>query len=286
MADPVITPDPLPSSPYIPSGHEARLYLHGVACQNPGYQLVARTTPDIWAAPLQDYGVPLPRKHLSPLGEHSLSARLWEESVAPALREYLFKESVLYSSLLPVCIRPGPSYPVIMVAVMPDSFSHVDGLKHAIHCQSILTGHNIHDIYIIIYESVYRPQASLMKPRPALDPVAIVTEPFTTSLGIPISTLPDATRESTGSLFIVNSRAKGPKKVVYMLTTRHRFFPSTNNGHYVYTLKTSGRLKSTRHSVPERFAFLNRTKLSRLARNDCWAIREDSLIWRTNCVRV
>jgi hypothetical protein len=131
------------------------------------------------------------------------------------------------------------------VAVMPDSLSHVDGLKHAIHCQSILTGHNIHDVYIIIYESVYRPQASLMKPRPALDPVAIVTEPFTTSLGIPISTLPDATRESTGSLFLVNSRAKGPKKVVYMLTTRHGFFPSTDNGHYVY----SGTVKDKRKVV-------------------------------------
>jgi hypothetical protein len=51
-------------------------------------------------------------------------------------------------------------------------------------------------------------------------------------------------------------------------------------------LETSGRLKFTRHSVPERFAFSNRTKSPRLARNGCWHIREDSLIWRTNCVRV
>jgi hypothetical protein len=234
MADPLITPDPLPSSPYIPSEHEARLYLHGVACQNPGYQLVARTTPDIWAAPLQDYGVPLPRKHLSPFGKQKLSFQLWEESVAPALGEYLFKESVLYSSLLPVCIGPGPSYPVIMVAVMPDSLSRVDGLKHALHCQLILTRNGIQDMYIIIYESVYHFQASLMQPCVALDPVADIADPFSTSLGVPISILPHATHEGTGSLFLVDSSAKGPEKVAYMLVPRHVVFTAANNANYVY----------------------------------------------------
>jgi hypothetical protein len=164
--------------------------------------------------------------------------------MVPAMDVYLVQQKVLHSQLLlaliepssiePSSIEPAPSYAVIMVTVMPDSLSCVEGLKHALHCQLILTRNGIQDMYIIIYESVYHFQASLMKPCVALDPVADIAVPFSISLGVPISILLHATHEGTGSLFLVDSSAKGPEKVVYMLVPRHVVFTAANNANYVY----------------------------------------------------
>lgn len=149
---------------------------------------MARSSTHLWVVPkhLEAYFTP---KELSPLGSHDLQA-VWEDVVGPAMISYLDTNRVRWSSLDPVRLGyvDDLSPPaIIWVGVPPDSLTAEGGIKVVTHLRSILSSRGI-DMHVEIRESVVTRSAKLYKPVLTSNATAQVREPFSTSLGLPIST--------------------------------------------------------------------------------------------------
>ncbi|PIL35574.1 hypothetical protein GSI_02302 [Ganoderma sinense ZZ0214-1] len=116
--------------------------------------------------------------------------------------------------------KPSPPA-VIMIGVSPDSVSAKLGLQVGVQCRSILLGQQIEDVHVIVYESKYRLLASMYKPVITANPVAIVCEPFSTTLGIPICDAKTTSIEGTGGTFFPDITKPGK---LFLLTARHVLF--------------------------------------------------------------
>jgi len=226
-------PDQPTNAPYIPSQVEAKHYLYGLPSNSKGH-FIARSSTDIWMKPTGPEAFLNP-KELAPLGPHQLDTIVWEGTVGPAMDAYLLEKQVQCTLLHPLRIgfAGEPSSAVIMIGVNHGTLSHEDGIKHAIHCRSILTQNGIQDIHIILYESRFYHFASLYKPAITTNPVAIVREPFSTTLGIPICNTKTTYLEGTAGFFFINPAIPG---ILFLLTARHVLFhpDKDENKLYIY----------------------------------------------------
>ncbi|KAH9887288.1 hypothetical protein C8Q73DRAFT_657226, partial [Cubamyces lactineus] len=179
-------------------------------------------------------------KELTPLGPHRLDG-IWEDTVGPAMERYLVNRQVQFSIMHPLRLgMAGQSSPpaFIMIGVNPDSVSPEFGLELAIHCRFILLDHQIEDVHVIIYESQYRLLAKLYKPAITANPVAVVREPFSTTLGVPICNPETPNCEGTGGLFFIDPAKPGK---LFLLTARHVLFnPDTEENVFYRFCEDSG----------------------------------------------
>ena len=174
-------------------------------------------------------------KELTPLGVRQFNSEVWEGIVGPDLDQYLLGKQVQCTLLHPVRIgfagQDSPSA-VIMIGVNHGTLSAEVGIDIAATCRSILLQNSIDDMHIIIYESKYYRSASLHKPAITADPVAIVREPFSTTLGIPICNAATPNFEGTGGFFFVDTAKPG---ILYLLTARHVLFHPDKEENKLYT---------------------------------------------------
>jgi hypothetical protein len=169
---------------------------------------------------------------------------MWENDVCPAMIRYLDGKDVKYGSLLPLRIgyaNDMASPPaVIFISVLPGTLSRELGIVHAVHCRNILVEHGIEDMHVEIRESTVTRAASLFKPAISSNPAAHLIEPFSTSLGIPISLLKTPFVEGTGSFFFIDPSKPGQ---LFLVTARHVVInPNDHNNLYRFR-KGSGQPK-------------------------------------------
>ncbi len=229
-----IVPDPPTNAPYVPSEVEAKHYLYGLP-SNPKGLFIARSSPDVWMKPTGPEAY-LDPKELTPLGTHRLDSEVWEGIVGPAMDAYLSEKQVQWTLLLPVRIGLAgkPSSSVIMVGVNHGTLSAEVGIDIAADCRSILLDNGIDDMHIILYESKFYRSASLYKPTVTANPVAIVREPFSTTLGIPICNATTPNFEGTAGFFFTDTAKPG---ILYLLTARHVLFHPENDENKLYTFR-------------------------------------------------
>lgn len=149
---------------------------------------------------------------------------------------YLFEQQVQCTLLLPVRmgLAGGPSSAVIMVGVIHGTLSHKAGIEYALHCRSILLQNGIDDMHIIIYESEFHRSVSLYKPAATYNPAAVVHDPFSTTLGIPICNARTPNLEGTAGFFFIDTAKPG---ILYLLTARHVLFHPDNDENKLYTFR-------------------------------------------------
>ncbi|KAI0778749.1 hypothetical protein BD413DRAFT_490094 [Trametes elegans] len=207
-----VVPDPPTGAPYLPSPVETKYYLYGLPSEA---RMIARSSADVWMPPTGAEAYLKP-KELAILGAHSLNG-VWDDVVGPAMEAYLADQQVQCSIMHPV--RLG------VVDQTPDTFPAfvMIGVDHD---PSILVGHEIEDVYVIVYESKYQFLAGLYKPAVISNPIAIVREPFSTTLGISICNAATPNFEGTGGFFFIDTAKPGK---LFLLTARHVLFHPTRN---------------------------------------------------------
>ena len=224
-------PDPLPSSPFIPSPDEAEYRYYGIPSRP---YFVARSSHDVWTMPtgMEAY---MPPKELHCVGQHSL-CDVWEGKVDIAMHSYLVRHNIPYTSLDPVRIGFDGSAPVIIwVGVKPGSLSAERGVEISIGLRAFLVEYGIEDVHIEIRESIVSCSAKLYKPTVSSNPTFQVREPFSTTLGITICAENTPNKQGTATLFF--TVCSKPHKL-FLLAAKHVLFPEDENEHYEY--KSSG----------------------------------------------
>ncbi|KAI0304089.1 hypothetical protein BC826DRAFT_903028 [Russula brevipes] len=204
------------NTPRPPSPVEAQYYFYGIYSKP---RLVARSSTDAWIVPRGPYEVLLP-KEAGPLGFHPLQD-IWEATVGPAMVGYLNTNGVKWTSLDPVRMgHTGDPCPpaIVWVGVLPGSLTAEIGVKVAIDCKGILDANGIHDVHIEIRESEIFRSAKMYKPVPTSNATVHVLEPFSTALGIPISTEDDPSIGGTGGFFVFDPCYPGK---IFLVTARH-----------------------------------------------------------------
>ena len=212
-------PAPPTNAPYIPSEVEAKHYLYGFPSKA---RFIARSSTDVWMKPTGPEAYLQP-KELTPLGAHRLNG-IWEDAIGPALDSYLLKMQVQCTFLHPlrIGIAGQPSPPAfILVGVNHGTLSHKLGIEVALHCRTILLQNDINDIHVIICESKFTHSVGMYKFAISANPTAKLREPFSTTLGIPISNANATNLEGTGGFFFVDTAKPG---ILYLLTARHILF--------------------------------------------------------------
>ncbi|KAF9073209.1 hypothetical protein BDP27DRAFT_1445130 [Rhodocollybia butyracea] len=160
----------------------------------------------------------LTRVELAPFSLKHALHEIWEETVGPTIDRYLRQMQVQCTILHPLQIGTAgqPTSPVIMVGVNPGTLSP-----------------RLASTLLFIAE------ASLSKvPAASADPTAIVREPFSTTLGLPICNAKTHYLEGTGSFFFLDSAKPG---ILYLLAPRHALFDTNKEENKPYQFReTSG----------------------------------------------
>jgi hypothetical protein len=220
------------TGPYVPSDVERKYYFYGLPTMSP---LVARSGSDVWMPPTGPEAY-LDPKELAPLGKHRLDA-VFDDIVGPAMVSYLQNKQVQCNSIHPLRIGfAGQASPpaVMLVGVDPDSLSPELGIEIALHCRSILLSNDIDDMHVEIRESKVTSAASLYKPAISANPAAVLREPFSTSLGIPISPAKTPWVEGTGAFIFIDNNRPG---IPLLLTARHVLFNPDEEKNELYVFR-------------------------------------------------
>ncbi|KAF8333698.1 hypothetical protein F5887DRAFT_993030 [Amanita rubescens] len=188
-----------PTAPTPPSSVEAMHFYYGLYSKP---RLIARSSTYLWIEPRGPEAYLRP-KELSPFGFGHPLEDCWEDKVGPQMISYLDDIGVKASSLDPVRIGyAGDSSPpaIIWVGVLPGTLAPEAGVNVAIQCKNILSSNGINDVDVELRESSVFRSARLYKPVPTSVGTVRVIEPFSTALGLPIST------EARPTLFLVTAR--------------------------------------------------------------------------------
>jgi hypothetical protein len=190
--------------------------------------LIARTGSTPWEAPtgLEAYLTP---KELTPLGFGHPLEKLWERTIGPGICSCLNDMGVKYSSLDPVRIGyagdPSP-LAVVWIGVLPGTLTSEDGVKVAVRCKNILSTNGIDNVHVELRESEVFHCAKLHKPVRTSSATVRVIEPFSTAVGLPISTEARPTVGGTGGFFI---SGRGYDGELFLVTARHVVMCSKSN---------------------------------------------------------
>ncbi|KAH8925345.1 hypothetical protein BT69DRAFT_1279791, partial [Atractiella rhizophila] len=87
-----------------------------------------------------------------------------------------------------------------------------------------------------LYESKYRFHAGLYKPAVTSNPIAIVREPFSTMLGIPVCNGNTSNFEGTGGFYFIDTAKPGK---LFLLTARHVLFHHDKEPNTLYRFHES-----------------------------------------------
>jgi len=224
--------DPISTNSFVVTEALSEVYYKGLPSYPP---LIATTKPAPFEHPIgpEVYGI---RKELRCLGDHQL-AKIWDSGVAPQLCSSLTRMGVNWSSLDAVRIAnvEEPSGPAIVwIGVEIGSLSFEKGSEVANSCHSLIASHGVKDYYVEIRESEVVRQGGnrFLDPVLVSDPTLTARDPYTATLGIPISTKNRPWIEGTGGFYL---SAGGNDKNIYLVTARHIVLPidkDDNNEYY------------------------------------------------------
>lgn len=150
---------------------------------------------------------------------------------------YLDNIGIKFTSLDPVRIGyAGDSFPpaILWVGVLPGTLTPEAGVDVAVQCKKILSANGIDDVHVEPRDSEVFRCAKLYKPVPTSLSTVRVIEPFSTAVGLPISTEARPTVGGTGGFFISDPRYPGD---LFLVTARHVVIHTTrdNNKLVKYT---------------------------------------------------
>ncbi|KAH9967644.1 hypothetical protein BGW80DRAFT_1462153 [Lactifluus volemus] len=215
--------DPIPTPPFVVTEAVSKVYYKGLPSKPP---LIATTRPGPFEDPTgpEAYTV---LKELRVLGNHPL-AEVWDVGLADNLCRELDTKCVNWTSLDALRIvnageSSGPA--IVWVGVELGSLSFEEGCVVAFNCRPIIDSYGIRDYHVEIRESrVMRLSGDSLFFDPVLvsDPTFSVRDPFTATLGIPISTKNRPWSEGTGGFYL---SAGGSDEDIYLVTARHVVLP-------------------------------------------------------------
>jgi len=162
--------------------------------------------------------------------------KIWDRTLAPKLHKLLGSMEVDWTSLelLRIGYANESFAPLILwIGMVPGSLPGDDGLGVASGCHELFGEHGITDINVEIRESVVTSLAGpkLLKPAQSSDPTAVVVEPLTATLGLPISAQSRPSGMGTGGFFFTEKAKPGK---LFLVTARHVIFPPDKNDFHQY----------------------------------------------------
>lgn len=160
------------------------------------------------------------------LGDHPL-ASVWDHGLADRSRHGLNTMCVNWTSIEALRIvevgeSSGPA--IVWIGVEFGALSFKEGSVVAHECRTLIDNHGIHDYHVEIWESRIMRQVSnrFFNPVPLSDPTLTARDPYTATLGIPISTKNRPWAEGTGGFYLSTG---GDDKDIYLVTARHVVLP-------------------------------------------------------------
>ncbi|PWW76374.1 hypothetical protein C7212DRAFT_278668 [Tuber magnatum] len=213
-------------------------YYKGLPSQPP---LIATTKPGPFEEPTgpEAYSI---LKELRCLGNHPLAA-IWDNGLARKLGASLTSMGVNWTCLDAVRIpnvgeRPGPA--IVWIGVEFGALSFEEGSKVAIKCHALTGSYGISDYCVEIRESHIVRQAGnrFFSPVHFSDPIFSAVDPYTATLGIPISTRNAPWAEGTGGFYL---SAGGGDKNIYLVTARHVVCAWNQNDNREYSRENSSK---------------------------------------------
>ena len=218
----------------------SKQYYKGLPSQPP---LIATTKPDPFKFPTgpEAYSV---LKELRELGDHPL-ARVWDHGLADRLRHGLNMMGVNWTSidaLRIVEVGRSSGLAIVWIGVEFGTLSFKDGSIVAHECRKSIESYSIPDFHVEIRESRVMRKADNRFMDPVLfpDPTFTARNPYTATLGIPISTKNRPWAEGTGGFYF---SAGGDDKDVYLVTARHVVLPPDEDNNKEYERKTYSRVR-------------------------------------------
>jgi hypothetical protein len=227
--------DPIPPPPFVVTKALSKVYYKGLPSKPP---LIATTKPSPFKDPTgpEAYSV---LKELRELGVHPL-ATVWDHGLAERLCRGLNKMRVNWTSIDAVRIvevgeSSGPA--IVWIGVEFGALSFEEGSIVAQSCHKFINSHyHIHDFHVEIRESRVMRQAGnrFFDPVPLSDPTFTARDPYTATLGIPISAKDRPWAEGTGGFYLSGG---GGDKDIYLVTARHVVLPLDKNDNKPYDSK-------------------------------------------------
>jgi hypothetical protein len=229
--------DPIPPPPFVVTEALSKIYYKGLPSEPP---LIATTKPNPFEYPTgpEAYSV---LKELRELGDHPL-AIVWDGGLAERLCRGLNEMHVNWTSIDAVRIvevgeSSGPA--IVWIGVEFGALSFDEGSVVAHNCQDLINSYHIHDYYdyyVEIRASRVMRQASNRFFDPVLlsDRTFTARDPYTATLGIPISAKDRPWAEGTGGFYL---SAGGDDKAIYLVTARHVVLPLDKDDNKPYERK-------------------------------------------------
>ena len=221
-------------TPFVVTNALSKFYYMGLASKPP---LIATTKP----GPLEFPTVP---KELRELGDHSL-ASAWDNGLADCLRRGLNTMCVNWTSieaLRIVEVGESSGIAIVWIGVEFGALSFKEGSVVALECRTLIDSYSIRDYHVEIRESCVMRQAGnrFLNPVPLSDPTFTARDPYTATLGIPISTRCRPWAEGTGGFYL---SAGGDDKDIYLVTARHVVLPLDKGDNKEYECKNDSQAR-------------------------------------------
>ena len=227
----------------LPSPLEAKTYYYGLPSRP---VLVVRTGTTPWRAPTGPEAYTKIRD-VRPVGNHALK-EVWEGNLALRIHALLDSMNVKWTSTDVVRIGDAGKSPapvVLWIGVIPASLSGDDGIVVASKCRKLLEEIDITDVDVEIRESVVTRSAGpkLLTSAYSSNATAVVHEPLTTTLGLPICAHHTPWIEGTGGFFITEG---GNTDRLLLVTARHVVLAPNENENMHFKHMNNGQ---PRHDV-------------------------------------
>ncbi|TFY58857.1 hypothetical protein EVG20_g7998 [Dentipellis fragilis] len=225
------------SIPFMVTESVSWMYYRGLPS---GPRLITTTNPDPYQEPTGLEAYPIV-KELRELGDHPL-VTIWDHGVVDGLRHGLNAMCVKWTSIDAVRIAEvgEPSdLAIVWIGVEPGALSFEEGSAVAHQCRMFIDRYGIPDFHVEIRVSRVVRQAGnrFLDPVPSSDTTLSIREPFTATLGIPISTQRRPWTEGTGGLYI--STGNNDDQDIYLVTARHVVLPVGEDDNTEYERTTS-----------------------------------------------
>ncbi|KAF9517858.1 hypothetical protein BS47DRAFT_449226 [Hydnum rufescens UP504] len=216
-------------TPFVVTKTLSDIYYRGLPSKPP---LIATTRPGPFDFPTGPEAHPI-LKELRPLGDHPLVSA-WDYGLADRLRRGLNTMCVNWTSIDALRIAEvgqSSSLVIVWIGVEFGALSFKEGSIVALECRKFIDTYGIHDYHVEIRESRVMRQVGnrFLDPVVFPDPTFSTRNPYTATLGIPISAKDRPWAEGTGGFYV---SAGGDDKAIYLVTARHVVLPLDDNKEY------------------------------------------------------
>lgn len=217
--------------PFIVTEALSQVYYKGLPSRP---RLIATSNPNPYEEPTvpEAYSV---FKELRQLGGHPL-AKVWDYGLSEGLRHVLDTLGVNWTSLDALRIAEvgeSSTTAIVWIGVEIGALSFEEGSLVVIRCCTLIDTYDIPDYHVEIRESRIMEQAAnrFLDPVPLSHPTFAARDPYTATLGIPISAKNRPWSEGTAGFYL---SAGGDDKNIYLVTARHIIFPTDNDSNKEY----------------------------------------------------